>query len=91
MPMNWQDVPRDPIADDDELEYLYHLAKVNHGNSTADRTAFLSNQGPTPGELKDGKKLPAQSSKEVARKKLACIALLALISPLGLASSLHLL
>ena len=91
MPTNWKDVPRDPIADDDELEYLYHLAEVNKVNSTAGRTAFVSNQCLTPGKLKDEKKPPAHSSKELVHKKLTCIALLALISPLGLASSLHLL
>jgi len=90
MSTNWQDVPRDPIADDDELEYLYRLAEVNKIISTGDRTAFVSSQSQTPEQPKDGRKLPHRSGKDLVPEKLACIAFLTLIFPLGLVSSLHL-
>ncbi len=29
MSMNWQDVPRDPITDDDDVELLYQLSELH--------------------------------------------------------------
>jgi len=39
---NCQDVPRDPIADDDELEYLYQLAELQKPTPLAGPTKFTS-------------------------------------------------
>jgi hypothetical protein len=36
MSNNWQDVPRDPIMDDDELEALYQLTELQNAKSLAD-------------------------------------------------------
>jgi hypothetical protein len=36
MSNNWQDVPRDPIMDDDELEHLYQLTELQKAESLAD-------------------------------------------------------
>ena len=33
MSNNWQDVPRDPIMDDDELEALYQLTELQNAQS----------------------------------------------------------
>lgn len=38
MRKNWQEVPRDPIADDDVLEYLYNRSKAQ-GPIAADKKA----------------------------------------------------
>lgn len=35
MSMNWQDVPRDPIADDEELELLYQVGELHKPASPA--------------------------------------------------------
>jgi hypothetical protein len=35
MSMNWQDVPRDPIADDEELELLYQVGELHKPVSPA--------------------------------------------------------
>jgi hypothetical protein len=33
MSLNWQDVPRDPIADDEELELLYQTGELHKAAS----------------------------------------------------------
>jgi len=38
MSANWQNIPRDPLADDDELEYLYQLVELQKPIPVADPT-----------------------------------------------------
>ena len=38
MSLNWRDVPRDPIVDDDELEYLYQIEEMQKLVPQADVT-----------------------------------------------------
>jgi len=38
MSLNWRDVPRDPIVDDDELEYLYQIEEMQKRLLQADLT-----------------------------------------------------
>ncbi len=92
MSTNWQDVPRDPIADDDELEYLYQLAELQKPAPVTDPTKFTGNPGPKLERLKERKKLPLQSYRDSGIGKLACVALLALLLPVMMsAGSAHVL
>ena len=38
MSLNWRDIPRDPVVDDDELEYLYQLEEMQKRLPQADLT-----------------------------------------------------
>lgn len=42
MRRNWQEVPRDPIADDDVLEYLYHRSKAQGQTAVDEKTPTTS-------------------------------------------------
>ena len=46
MSTNCGDVPRDPIADDDELEYLYQLAELKKRAPLVDPTKCTSTRVP---------------------------------------------
>lgn len=39
---NWQDVPRDPIADDDVIEYLYKRSTARRPDTLDNRDALTS-------------------------------------------------
>ena len=72
---NWQDVPRDPIADDDELEYLYQVAEQEK-SPVADPTMCTGNRAPRLERLKERKKLPLRAHRDSGPGKLASLALL---------------
>jgi hypothetical protein len=46
MSIKWQDVPRDPIVDDDELDYLYQLAQQGKPVAAADPTRLAATAVP---------------------------------------------
>lgn len=81
--MNWQDVPRDLIADDDDLEYLYQLANLQKPTPIADPPKVWDNRVP---QLERFKKRKKPSNTDSGLGKIACIALLALLLPVMLSA-----
>jgi hypothetical protein len=73
---NWQDVPRDPIADDDELEYLYQVAELQKSIPVADPTMLTGNRMPRLERLKKREKVSLRGYRDSGPGKLASIALL---------------
>jgi len=69
VPTNWQDIPRDPIADDDELEYLYQVAELQKSAPLADPKKYTSSRVPTPKGFKDRKKpsLPVNGDSGIGK------------------------
>lgn len=66
MRKNWQEVPRDPIADDDVLEYLYNRSKANGQNA-------VDKQADSPADtdsIQGRKKQPGSVRKAWSLKKL---------------------
>jgi len=66
MRKNWREVPRDPIADDDVLEYLYNRSKAQFPSAVdkkADSSAVADN-------FQGRKKQPGSVRKSWSLKKL---------------------
>jgi hypothetical protein len=52
MQKNWQDVPRDPIADDDVLETLYKRFKAQGPHALEKKSASKAEMGDLEGRKK---------------------------------------
>jgi hypothetical protein len=86
MSTKWQNVPRDPIADDEELENMYQRAAIKKPSSAAGSTKVAANSV----EIEQQRKLPLPSYRPSRAGKLACIALFALsLSAMKPANRLH--
>jgi hypothetical protein len=70
MAKNWQEVPRDPIADDDELERLYQVAELKTSAPVAAAAKFISENVPPRLQAKE-KKTPTLSHHDSTLRKLA--------------------
>lgn len=69
MSTEWGEIPRDPMADDNELEYLYQRAMMQ---KPADACTNVPNNPATNPEQRDtGKKLPPASDRQWQVKKRA--------------------
>jgi hypothetical protein len=66
MRKNWQEVPRDPIADDDVLEYLYDRSKVQGPTAVDKKEDSLAETENVQGR----KKQPGSVHKSWSLKKL---------------------
>jgi hypothetical protein len=71
MSKNWQDIPRDPMMDDDELEHLYQEATMQ--SSASAEPLKDVNDGPESDveRLNGPKKLPVPSYSKWRRGKVA--------------------
>lgn len=59
MQKNWQDVPRDPIADDDVLEYLYNRSKTQRPHALEKKSASKAETGDLEGRKKQPRSVPS--------------------------------
>ena len=66
MRKNWKEVPRDPIADDDVLEYLYDRSKAQ-GQTAVDKKTDSSVETES---VEGRKKQPGSVRKSWSLKKL---------------------
>jgi len=69
MALSWQNIPRDPIADDEELESMYDRA-VRQIQTTAHSPASASTFEAQSIPSNELKKQPASQSKEWRARKL---------------------
>lgn len=70
MSTNWQDIPRDPLMDDDELEHLYRARMQSSASAEPSKSV---NNGPERDveRLNAPKKLPVPSYSKLRRGKVA--------------------
>jgi hypothetical protein len=70
MSTNWQDIPRDPLMDDDELQHLYHRARMQ-SSASAEPSKKVNGPESDLNRLNGPKKLPVSFYNKWRRGKVA--------------------
>lgn len=71
MSTNWQDMPRDPMMDDDELECLYQRVRLQSPGPADDSQNLRTGSESNLEQLNGRKKLPVPSYSKGRRGKIA--------------------